>query len=151
MLKIKKNKILTFIIILAILIFVSILIQNKRLSKDEGTVLQNQSLISNQNIGKQEQEKQATLEINDEKYNSQIENQTSIENFMNKLRKEEKIDFKDKNYTGMGKFIEEINGVKNSGEKNWIYYVNGKKANIGISNYKINIGDIVSWKYEKGY
>ena len=44
----------------------------------------------------------------------------------------------------MGKLVEEINGLKNSGEKNWIYYINGKKANIGVSNYKINKGDIVS-------
>ena len=44
--------------------------------------------------------------------------------------------------------IEEINKVKNGGEKNWIYYVNGKKAEIGVSNYKIKEGDVVSWKYE---
>ena len=47
----------------------------------------------------------------------------------------------------MGKFIESINDLKN-GEKNWIYYVNGEKANIGVSNYKIKSGDVVSWKYE---
>ena len=26
--------------------------------------------------------------------------------------------------------------------------VNNEKANIGVSNYKINNGDIISWKYE---
>jgi len=62
--------------------------------------------------------------------------------------KEGKIDFKDKTYSGMGKLIEEINGISN-GDKYWIYYVNGQKANIGISNYKIKAGDVVSWKYEK--
>ena len=67
---------------------------------------------------------------------------------MEKLKSEGKINFVEKNYTGMGKFIESINGIKN-GEKNWIYYVNGQKANIGVSNYKIKNGDIVSWKYEK--
>ena len=68
---------------------------------------------------------------------------------MQQLQNEGKIIFKEKNYLGMGKFVEEINGVKSNGEKYWIYYVNNKKANIGISNYKINEGDIVSWKYEK--
>jgi len=70
---------------------------------------------------------------------------------MVKLREEGKINFKDKTYSGMGKLIKEINGIKNSSEKNWIYYVNGKKATIGVSNYQIKPGDVVSWKYEKNY
>src|SRR3989338_9106921 len=56
---------------------------------------------------------------------------------------------KDETYIGMGKLIEEINGSKNDGNKYWIYYVNGKKAQVGVSNYKIKAGDVVSWKYEK--
>ena len=90
------------------------------------------------------------LEINGTKYHSQIEGEISIADFMEKLKNEGKISFVEKNYIGMGKFIESINEIKN-GEQNWIYYVNGQKANIGISNYKINQGDIVSWKYEKIY
>ena len=90
------------------------------------------------------------LEINGTKYQSQIEGEISIADFMEKLKNEGKISFVEKNYIGMGKFIESINEIKN-GEQNWIYYVNGQKANIGISNYKINQGDIVSWKYEKIY
>ena len=77
-----------------------------------------------------------------------IEEKESVYDFMFKLKKEGKIDFKDKTYSGMGKLIEEINGISN-GDKYWIYYVNGQKANIGISNYKIKAGDVVSWKYEK--
>ena len=65
---------------------------------------------------------------------------------MQKLQAEGKINFKDKNYSGMGKFVEEINGLKSSQNKYWIYYINGKEANVGISNYKINPGDVVSWK-----
>ena len=99
----------------------------------------------------EEQVRGLTLEINDIKYQSDISGPISVSLFMDKLKDEGKINFKEKTYTGMGKFIEEINGTKNSGEKNWIYYVNGQKANIGISNYKINNGDIVSWRYEKGY
>lgn len=92
----------------------------------------------------------ATLEINGVKYEDKILEQTNIYSFMEKLQNEGKITFKDKTYVGMGKFIEEINGLKN-GEKNWIYYVNGEKANIGVSNYKLINGDIVSWKYESQY
>ena len=90
------------------------------------------------------------LEINGQKYQSEIIGEVSIADFMDKLKNEGKISFIEKTYVGMGKFIENINGIKN-GEKNWIYYVNGQKANIGISNYKINQGDIVSWKYENSY
>ena len=91
--------------------------------------------------------KTATLFVNDAKYESKISDQISIYNFMNQLQNEGKITFKEKYYSGMGEFIEEINGIKN-GDKNWIYYVNNRKAEIGISNYKIKTGDVVSWKYE---
>jgi len=87
------------------------------------------------------------LEVNGIKYESKITGVISVYQFMKKLQKEGKINFKDITYSGMGKFIEEINGVRN-GNKSWIYYVNEKKANIGISNYKIKTGDVVSWKYE---
>jgi hypothetical protein len=90
-----------------------------------------------------------TLEINENTYKSKIEKEISIYDFMNKLKNEGKINFKDKTYSGMGKFIEEINGIKPNNEKYWIYYVNNKKANIGISDYKIKPGDVVSWKLEK--
>ena len=90
---------------------------------------------------------QAFLEINGKRINTIIADNTDIYSFMKKLQEENKITFTDETYSGMGKFIKEINGIKN-GEKNWIYYVNSKKANIGISNYKIKPGDVVSWKYE---
>jgi len=90
------------------------------------------------------------LEVNDKKYENEIKGQISVYDFMSQLQKEGKITFKEKYYSGMGEFIEEINGIKN-GDKNWIYYVNGKKAEIGVSNYQIKTGDVVSWKYEKNY
>ena len=102
-------------------------------------------------VQKQINNVQTVLEIKGERYEDVITGSESVYDLMSQLRQEGKITFKEKNYSGMGKFIEEINGVKNSGEKNWIYYVNGKKANIGISNYKLINGDIVSWKYESQY
>ena len=78
-------------------------------------------------------------------------NETSVYNFMDRLRSEGKITFTDKTYAGMGKFIDSINGTKNNGSQSWIYYVNEVEAQVGVSNYKINKGDIISWKYEKSY
>ena len=89
------------------------------------------------------------LEIDGKKYETKIKEETSVYDFMDKLRSEGKINFKEKNYLGIWQFIEEINGVKGNGDKSWIYYVNEKKANIGVSNYKLINGDIVSWKYEE--
>lgn len=91
----------------------------------------------------------ATLEINGKNLRDGIIQGESVYDFMAGLRSEGEINFTDKNYSGMGEFIDSIAGTANSGEKNWIYYVNGKKANIGISNYKLGPGDVVSWKYEK--
>ncbi|MBI3888914.1 DUF4430 domain-containing protein [Candidatus Nomurabacteria bacterium] len=78
-----------------------------------------------------------------------IPGETSVYDFMDKLRSEKKINFTEKEYTGMGKFIDSINEIKNNNSMSWIYYVNGVEASVGVSNYKIKIGDMVSWKYEK--
>lgn len=97
------------------------------------------------------EDNQTFLEINNKKIATKIAEGKNVYDFMQKLQKEGKINFRDSTYIGMGKLIEEINGVKNNGNKNWIYYVNGKKAEIGISNYKLKTGDVVSWKYEDYY
>jgi len=89
------------------------------------------------------------LEIDNVRYEEKIADKISVYDFMSKLRSEGKINFSEKNYIGMGKFITSISEIKNNGEKNWIYYVNGIEAQVGVSNYKINPGDIISWKYEK--
>lgn len=91
----------------------------------------------------------AFLEINGEKYQTEIKDGISVYDFMDKLRSEGKINFVAKNYIGIGQFIEEINGIRGNGDEYWIYYVNGKKSDVGVSDYKIKTGDIVSWNYSK--
>ena len=56
--------------------------------------------------------------------------------------------FKAKAYPGIGYFIEEINGIKNTGGKYWTLYVNGKYATVGASDYKLLAGDKVEWEYK---
>jgi hypothetical protein len=92
---------------------------------------------------------ETVLEINGVKYEDTITQKMSVYDFMNQLRTEGKINFTEQNYIGMGKFIESINEIKNNNSQSWIYYVNGVEAQVGVSNYKINPGDVVSWKYEK--
>ncbi len=91
---------------------------------------------------------QTTLLLRGVKLESSISQKTSVYDFMQKLEQENKITFQAKNYIGMGEFIESINGIKNTNTNNWIYYINNVKANVGVSNYQINPGDVVSWKYE---
>ncbi len=89
------------------------------------------------------------LEINGVEYKGEIAGVESVYELMEKMQREGKISFTKKNYAGMGQFIETINGIKGGGGKSWIYYVNNKKASVGVSNYKIKEGDVVSWKLEK--
>jgi len=150
----KKEKTKKLILIIFLLIICSVLIYAYQKPKSESITNLSPAPLLNQGEGEEKNTNPlgktsvvTTLIINDIKYETEIVEEMSVYNFMTQLQNEGKINFKDKDYSGMGKFIEEINGIKN-GEKYWIYYVNNKKANIGVSNYKINIGDIVSWKYE---
>ena len=140
MLKTKNQKLILIIILLLICFGLLSVYKNP---KKENSPLPNLPLTK----GEEQGGGQIILEINNVKYETEISKEISVYDFMTKLQKEGKINFRAKNYPGMGEFIESINGIKNS-DKNWIYYINGKKAEIGVSNYKINNGDIVSWKYE---
>ncbi len=53
-------------------------------------------------------------------------------------------------YGNLGFFVESIGGIENDkrGGKYWIYYINGAKAQMGISQYVIQPNDIITWKYE---
>lgn len=52
----------------------------------------------------------------------------------------ENIEYQD--YGGdLGIFMQSINGVKPSGSKFWLFKVNGKGAEVGISSYKVQEGD----------
>lgn len=146
----KKTKIIISLISTPFLFFGIFFLFSKDIQKDNLSpvaIKQEKEYANLPDI--QPQTVKTILEINDKKYETEIREETSVYDFMNKLRSEGKINFKEKNYVGMGKFILEINGIKNSGDKNWIFYVNREKANVGVSNYKIMPGDVVSWNYEK--
>lgn len=147
----EKYKIIILIIVLIISFFILFFFYSKLeeipLSIKQEINIENQvsPILKNGEIV----EENITLKINENTYKSKIEKEISVYDFMSKLKDEGKINFKEKTYSGMGKFIEEINGIKPNNEKYWIYYVNNEKAHIGISDYKIKPGDVVSWKLEK--
>lgn len=58
-----------------------------------------------------------------------------------------------KKYASLGVFVDALAGVTTNKTKGkyWIYYVNGTKANVGVSSYTIVSGDELLWKYEQEY
>ena len=150
----KNKKYLKILIIVVLISFllVSILLEFSPPVKEErGRGLEGQivpkalSNLSNRNI-------KVSLIIQEKKYEIEIKDGATVFEVMQKMQKENSkndlFDFKYTEHTGLGIFINEINGLKGSGGY-WIYYVNGMEANVGVSNYKIKNGDIISWKYEK--
>lgn len=147
----KKIKIISLIIIFSI-IFLGIVIFNFRIlhkqnSKDKLPPPLSSPYVEGGRVGVLPVK--ISPQIDDISFKNDILGEISVYDFMSELRKEGKINFVEKNYIGMGKLITEIDGIRSNGEKNWIYYVNGTEAQVGVSNYKIKKGDIVSWKYEK--
>ena len=51
-----------------------------------------------------------------------------------------------KEYSGLGKFVTEIDGVKADGSHYWSFNVNGKLAEVGASQYITKNGDKIVWK-----
>jgi hypothetical protein len=129
-------------------IIISIVLIIACLSLMSSSLPQNSAGQQNESLDKDSGVK-TTLEINGVDYANTITDQMSVYDFMSQLRAEGKINFIEQNYAGMGKFIQSINGISGNENEAWIYYVNGQEAQVGVSNYKIKPGDLVSFKYEK--
>lgn len=86
----------------------------------------------------------------DKNYSLNVPLGSTVYDVMNILASTTDFSFKANFYSGLGYFIEEINGVKNQGGTYWTLYVNSKYSEVGASAYKLSDGDSVEWKYEKG-
>ena len=95
-----------------------------------------------------EEKIKAVMIISGIKYEAAIKPGSSAYEAMEVLKQENKINFSGKDYSGLGFFVEEVNGLKNNpAGENWLYYVNGSLAPVGASNYIIKANDIIEWKY----
>jgi len=94
-----------------------------------------------------------TFEIYHRQYDEhhfQIPGDSTVYDAMLSLEKNRSFSFAGKEYGNLGFFVESIGDLTNRELKDryWIYYINGKKAQVGISNYIIQPNDIITWKYE---
>lgn len=46
-----------------------------------------------------------------------------------------------------GTIVDSIDGMENSSEMAWIYFVNGQSANVGADSYEVGGGDMIEWRY----
>ncbi len=91
-----------------------------------------------------------TIIINGQNYSLLMAEKSTAYDAMAQLVDEKKITAIFKPFSSLGYFVDEIDGVKtdkNAG-KYWIYYLNSKPAQTGISNYILKNNDSLTWKYE---
>lgn len=93
-----------------------------------------------------------TVEIDGQQYKLDLPEKSTAYDAIKKLISDKKITATMKEFTGMGYFVEEINGIKNNNQTGiyWIYYINGQSAKVGISSYILKNNDLITWKFEKG-
>lgn len=70
---------------------------------------------------------------------------------MNELVAEGKLSFSGREFAGLGLLVEEINGKRSAAGYYWILHINGILSEKGVSQAQIMTGDVVEWRYEKGY
>lgn len=87
------------------------------------------------------------LKVLDKNYKVNVKDGASVLDVMKNAQKDG-FSFKGKDYEEMGYFVEEINGISNSPKGYWLYYVNEKQAEVGVSRYIIKEGDIINWRLE---
>jgi len=91
-----------------------------------------------------------TFYVNNEKFETFVLPQSTVYDLMVSLKNQGRISFSGENYSGLGFFVKEINGVKNNPKTGefWLYYINNQPAWVGVSGYVLKPGDVINWKYE---
>ncbi len=140
-----KNKRYYIIIVLLLTIFT--------FSNTVFALTKNSKHVAKKNIPKQkviQKENSVSLDVLGNTYNTKIKVGTTVYDAMKTLQdtKKSNFSFHSRDYSSLGSFVDEINGVKGTPGKYWIYYINNKKASLGISKYILKTEDHISWKQE---
>lgn len=52
-------------------------------------------------------------------------------------------------YSGIGEFVDAIDGLKSDTKHFWSFYVNGKQSTVGAGSYTTKTTDTIEWKFEQ--
>lgn len=94
------------------------------------------------------EEKDIFLNVLGKEYSTYLNEGESVYDIMNRLKIEKGFSFGGYKYPGLGFFVESLSGFSHGDGKYWIYYVNNVEAQVGVSNYTLKKGDIISWRLE---
>ncbi len=81
------------------------------------------------------------------KYDISVQKGATVYDTMTTLASTTQFSFNAKYYSGLGYFIDAINGIKNANGNYWTLYVNGTYATVGASAYRLSANDSIEWKY----
>lgn len=79
-------------------------------------------------------------------YETQIDDDESAFDILQAAANNQEIPLDYQQYD-FGVFVKSINGVANTNEKSWIYFVNESSPEVGADNYSVKDGDVIEWKY----
>lgn len=90
------------------------------------------------------------LIIEDEKITHSFLTEKTLYQVMLEMKEDQKINFESREFSGLGSYVYSINNISEDRSKGlyWIYYINDKEANIGVSNYILKDGDKIKWQLE---
>lgn len=87
------------------------------------------------------------------RYEVSVASGSNVYDVMVQAQEDSILHFKGSEFSRLGILIEEINGIRQNSRTGeyWIYYINGRMAKIGVSGYKLQENDVISWRYQKEY
>jgi hypothetical protein len=77
-----------------------------------------------------------------------VENDSTPFSLLETYTKERSVNLKTKIYS-IGTLVEAIGSKENTSDLAWIYFVNGISGDVAADKKRLQVGDIVEWKYLK--
>lgn len=87
-----------------------------------------------------------TIIADDANFHLSFNEGMSLYEALYEAREKNQITFLGRQYSGLGFFITNIGSLHQIRGKNLMYDINGKEAQVGISSYLPQNGDIINWK-----
>lgn len=94
---------------------------------------------------------EATITVGETRYPITPRVGETLFEVMQSLSSTGSLEFAGREFPGLGFFVDSMNGRKNMKGDYWVFYVNGTPASFGVSAITLHAGDLIEWKYEKGY